>query len=193
MKLQKSSLRLILSVSIFIVLFSADLNAHESEQKVTLAEKLSMDSPDKVIHELYRLVSWEAGALPEWDQLKNLFLEEALIILRSREGFHMIDRKGFIDLWLEDINKYHLDKTGFKEEIVELYCEQVGNIACCMAVYMASIPGRKLPPQAGFDSYQLIKKDNRWWITAIVNEVFRPGEETQMVNKIMEMKKLDEK
>lgn len=134
-----------------------------------------LDSPQKVIRELYRLVSWPAGTLPDWNQIKDLFLEEGVIILKSREGFDIVDREGFIDLWLRDVNKYRLKDNGFSEELVAFHLEQSGDIAHGLAVYGASIPGMNRPPQLGIDAYHLIKKGNRWYITSVINEVLRPG------------------
>ncbi len=190
MKLKNTSFHRVFSFAILILTVLTLHAAQNSELPISPAKPSVLDSPDKVIKELYRLVSWEAGTLLDWEQLKNLFLEEALIILKSREGFHIIDRQGFIDLWLEDVKKYQLEKTGFTEEMVETHLEQVGDIAYCLAVYGASIPGIERPPQLGFDCYHLIKKDNRWWIASVVNEVFRPGEESPILDKIKEMKKL---
>jgi hypothetical protein len=41
-------------------------------------------------------------------------------------------------------------------------------------LYEASIPGWGRPPQQGIDSFQLIKKDGRWWIASITNDVPNP-------------------
>jgi len=136
-----------------------------------------LDTPNKVVDELYRLVTWPGGTLPDWDALKGLFLEESVIILKSREGFNVTDREGFIDLWLKDVESYKLNETGFKEEQVALHLEQSGDMAYAVAVYAASIPGRDRPPQLGIDGYHLIKQGDRWWITSVINEVLRPGVE----------------
>jgi hypothetical protein len=59
--------------------------------------------------------------------------------------------------------------------MVDVDFEVAGDMAHCQAVYAASIPGSERPPSLGVDFYHLIKKNGRWWITSVVNEVLRPG------------------
>jgi hypothetical protein len=49
--------------------------------------------------------------------------------------------------------------------------EQLKHIAHVLILYDAQIYGITIPPQQGLDSWQLIKKDNRWWIVSITNEL----------------------
>ena len=37
-------------------------------------------TPDSVVTDLYGLVSFESGELPDWEKVKSLFIEEAVIV-----------------------------------------------------------------------------------------------------------------
>ena len=49
-----------------------------------------------------------------------------------------------------------------------------GDMANIWVLYEAHIPGTPRPPQQGVDSFQLIRKDGRWWIVSIPNELPTP-------------------
>ena len=49
-----------------------------------------------------------------------------------------------------------------------------GNIAHILVLYEAHIPGSQRPPQRGVDSWELLKRDGRWWTVAVTNEVPAP-------------------
>jgi len=128
--------------------------------------------PETVVTEIYKLVSFEAGIAPDWERVKSLFVDEAIIVLRtSVDSMKIMDTQGFVDLFVRDIERYELDKTGFKEKILSLKPTVFGNFAHVFVVYEASVPDSPMPPQRGVDSFQLMKKDAHWRIVSIVNEV----------------------
>ena len=63
---------------------------------------------------------------------------------------------------------------GFNEALLSLQVTEFGNIAHALTVYEASIPGSQRKNK-GVDSFQLMKKGERWWIVSVVNEVPFPG------------------
>ena len=40
-----------------------------------------VDSPGRVVAELYDLVTFGAGTTPDWDEVRSLFIEEAVVVL----------------------------------------------------------------------------------------------------------------
>ncbi|MDH3215808.1 MAG: hypothetical protein OEN01_05880 [Candidatus Krumholzibacteria bacterium] len=127
---------------------------------------------DGTVAELYRLVTFEAGSTPDWAQVASLFIDEAVIVLRtSRENTTVFSVKGFVDDFIQFIERADAGETGFVEEIVSTKSMVFGDIAHVLVLYEASIPGSPRPPQQGVDSFQLIKKDGRWWIVAVTNEL----------------------
>jgi hypothetical protein len=134
-----------------------------------------LQSPEGVVNELYKLVTFESGHTPDWNQVKSLFIDQAVIVLRtSRENTTIFSVQGFVDDFVNFIEKYNAEQTGFKEEIKRMNSKFFGDTAHIFVLYEASIPGLKSPPQQGVDSFLLIKKEGRWWIVAITNEIPKP-------------------
>jgi len=138
--------------------------------------KAQSGSAEDVVKEIYELVSFKPGETPDWDRVKSLFVEEAVVVLRaSRTSHNIFSRESFIQDFKNFITRSNVDKTGFLEKIVSVKSTTVGDITHCFVVYEASIPGSQRSPQKGLDSFQLIKKDGKWRIISIVNEVILPN------------------
>ena len=115
------------------------------------------------------------GDKPDWETIKDLFIEDGVIVLRtSRTDMSIMDRNGFIDLWIRDYER-GLKETGITEKKVIDRYEIMGDIATCYIIYAITIPDKDYPPQYGIDCFHLLKQNDRWHITSIVNEVLRPG------------------
>lgn len=122
--------------------------------------------------ELYKMFTFGPGVSPNWEKVKTFFIPEAVIVLRTgRDKMSVLSVEGFVKLFIADIKTYKMDQTGFQEKLISGKIREFGDIAFGTVVYEASIPGTPRPPQRGVDSFQLMKKDNRWWIVSIVNEV----------------------
>ena len=146
-------------------------------QEYGLEEPFS--TPEELTRELYRLVTFEPGQMPDWDKVRDLFDEDAVILLRlgptTRRTF---DRQSFIDYFIYDIARSNLLETGFKESILKMDMQAVKDIAFGWAAYEVVVPGRNenKPVNRGIDCFHLVRKDGRWRIASIVNEGFRMSE-----------------
>ena len=128
------------------------------------------------VESLYDLVTFEKGKVPDWNNVKFLFHKDAVITLRtSMADMTTMDVQGFVDLFIHDIEKMKLDTTGFVEEIKSIKVRQYGRQAHAFVIYSPSIPGSKRPPMLGLDSFTLIQEKNRWFITAIANDLIHPA------------------
>lgn len=131
---------------------------------------------EHIVRSLYEMVSWDPGKPPDWEVVKTLFVEDAVVVLRTgRESMQSIDRQGFVDLFLQDIERYNLDERGFQEKIISLKGREFGNIAHFFVVYEVSVPGDQRPPMRGLDTFHLWKRDGSWEIVSILNELPMPG------------------
>jgi hypothetical protein len=138
-------------------------------------EQSVFKSPEGVVDELYRLVTFDAGHTPDWNRVRSLFIDEAVIVLRtSREATSVFSVDGFVDDFIRFIERANVAETGFVEEIIRTKPMVFGDMAHVLVLYEASITGASRPPQQGVDSFSLIKKDGRWWIAAITNEIPTP-------------------
>jgi hypothetical protein len=141
-----------------------------------LANEKSLDTAEDVVRELYNLVTFDTGSTPDWDKVKSLFIDKGIVVLRtSREKSTVFTVQGFVDDFVNFIERAKVVETGFKEEIKRMKPMVFGDIATMLVLYEASIPGRKSPPQQGVDSFSLIKKDGRWQIISIINEIPTPN------------------
>lgn len=124
------------------------------------------------IRELYRLVSFAPGVTTDWAKVRSLFLPEAVIFLRtSRTASTVFTLEGFIADFVAFDTLPAVVQNGFTETIVRLRPTVFRDIAHVLVLYEASIPGSPRPPQQGVDSFQLIRKEGRWWIVSVVNEL----------------------
>jgi hypothetical protein len=143
------------------------------------AENHAQDSttlcPEGVIRELYRLVTIEKGSTGEWDSVRALFIDEAVIVLRtSRTATSVFTLDGFVDDFIRFIDSYNIVETGFTETILAMKPWVYGDMAHVLVLYEAKIPGSERPPSKGIDSFLLIRKEGEWKVAAITNEVPTP-------------------
>jgi len=164
-----------------VMLMSLSMTAEGGNLVVTSSlqgEDVHAD-PEKVVSELYRLVSFEAGTMPDLDKVKALFIEEAVIVLRlGPKTMRTFDRQSFVDYFIYDIKRANLLDTGFKETILNSQMQVIKDIAHCYCLYAVIVPGRNddKPVNRGVDSFHLINRDGRWQIASIINEGFRMTE-----------------
>ena len=164
MKISNFSLLLIIGVTVL------------SQISLTVkSQGLNYQTPQDLIKNTYKLMTFGPGDKPDWETIKDLFIEDGVIVLRtSRTDMSIMDRNGFIDLWIRDYER-GLKETGITEKKVIDRYEIMGDIATCYIIYAITIPDKDYPPQYGIDCFHLLKQNDRWHITSIVNEVLRPG------------------
>jgi len=163
-------------ISVFQVLFLISFfYLNLSAQVQTLSEAKEFRTAESVVTELYKLVTFETGSTPDWQKVKSLFIDEAIIVLRtSRENTTIFSVEGFVDDFINFIERDNAKQTGFVERIIRMKPMVFGDMAHILVLYEAHIPGSQRPPQQGVDCFLLIKKDGRWWIEAIANEIPTP-------------------
>lgn len=127
---------------------------------------------EATVRELYDLVTFDVGINPDWDRARELFIPEAVVVLRSsREAMTTFTVEGWIQDFVDFIERANVVETGFVERIVRLDAVEFGDIAHVWVLYEAHVPGRDRPPTEGVDSFQLVKRDGAWKISAIMNEL----------------------
>lgn len=155
-------------MTVFILLFL-------TAQMAGLADEDPFQSAEGVVQELYDLVTFEAGTTPDWEKVRSLFIEQGVVVLRtSRQATTVFSVQGFIDDFVRFIDQAKVIETGFKEEIKRMNPMVFGDMATVLVLYEASMPGKTVPPQQGVDGFSLIRKDGRWWIVSIINEIPTP-------------------
>jgi hypothetical protein len=139
------------------------------------SDQAALETAEGVVTEIYGLVSFEAGNTPDWDKVRSMFIPEAVVVLRtSREASTVFSVEGFVGDFVNFVENSPAGDMGFTEEIVRMKSLVFGDMAHVLVLYEAQITGSPRPPQQGVDSFSLIKKDGRWWIAAITNEIPTP-------------------
>lgn len=146
----------------------------------TLAQPESSDQPDQsasaVVQQLYDMVTFGPGNEPDWKEVKSLFIDDAIIALRTtREKTTVFTVDGFINDFKAFAQRDNVVKRGFKEEIIRSKTPVFGDIAHILVLYEASVPGSSRPATQGVDSIQLIKVNQQWRIFSITNELPSPN------------------
>jgi hypothetical protein len=167
-------------VSAALSLLIAAALASPAAQQVAppAAQTAQAGSAEDVVRALYRMVTFEAGKNVDWEQVKALFIPEAVIVLRaSRTSMNVLNRNTFVDDFVRFIREAKLEDHAFEETIVAIKTQETGDVARSTVHYAARIPSRERPAQHGIDVFLLMKTDGRWRIVSIVNEIVRPGVE----------------
>jgi len=134
-----------------------------------------LESAEGVVRELYRLVCVAVGDSTDWNAVRNLFIPEAVIHLRvSKDASSTFDLEGWIQDFVDFNTKARVKERGFEEKIVRMDTLVFRDIAHVLVLYEARILDSPRPPTVGVDSIELIRRDNRWWIAAITNDLPTP-------------------
>ena len=136
----------------------------------------SLQSAEGVVRELYRLICVPVGGSTDWDAVRRLFIPEAVIVLRvSKDATSIFDVQGWIDDFKAFNEKARSSERGFEERIVRMESMVFRDIAHVLVLYEARMLDWTKPPGPGVDSIELVRRDGRWWIAAITNDI--PNEE----------------
>jgi hypothetical protein len=131
-----------------------------------------LSTAEGVVRELYRLVCVEPGQATDWDQVRALFIPEAVIVLRvSKDALGTFSLEGWIEDFIAYDERARVSEHGFSETIVRLDATVFRDIANVLVLYDAAITDSERAPTRGVDSIDLIQKDGRWWIASIVNDL----------------------
>lgn len=149
-----------------------------SAQETAAPSADSVSAPEAVIRQLYDLVSWEPESPPNWDDVRALFLDSAVIVLRtSRTATSVFDVDGFINDFVTFAQLPAVQQSGFGETIVRMHTTVVRDMAQVWVRYAAQIPGSPRPPQEGVDFFSVIRQPEGWKVAAITNEALIPPEQ----------------
>lgn len=132
------------------------------------------EGAEETVRTLYDLVSAAPSASPDWGAVRELFLPEAVIVLRtSRESLTVFSVDGFLRDFREFYESPDVVENGFREDVLELRSTEVGDMAQAWVLYEARVPGGR--GNRGVDSFLLVRRDGRWKVAAVTNEVPVPG------------------
>ena len=127
--------------------------------------------PEAVVRKLYELVTFDAGTTPDWDAVRSLFVEEAVIVLRTgKDRMSVFSLEGFVADFVKFIEDADVEKTGFTERILGMKTFVYGDIAQILVRFDSHVPGSGREPREGIDSFELVRRQGHWLVVAITNE-----------------------
>jgi hypothetical protein len=132
--------------------------------------------PENLVRGIYAAVSFDPGPAPDWEFVKTFFLPQAVIVVRkTRTSMAVMTVQEFVDWFADDVEKFKMKERGFEETVEKIKLTALGDIAQAFVVYKARLKTpADSPGQIGLDSWELMKKDGRWWIAAVTNEIPTP-------------------
>ena len=155
--------------SLLIVLIAVTAGSVSGQ---SVARDSVQETPDSLVGRIYREVTFSPGTRPDWGRVRAMFHPDAVIVLRAtRDSMAVMSVEGFVKDFVDFIDRAHADSTGFGEKVLRMKPMVFGDIATVLVLYEAHIPGSPRPPQQGVDSFHLVRKEGRWWIVSIVNEI----------------------
>jgi len=124
-------------------------------------------NPDTVVATLYDVLSGPAGER-NWDRFHSLFKPEARMAAMVPIPGGKVALKTFKPQEYQAMNSPHFVNSGFYEIEIGRVQEMFGEIAHVWSAYeFKSAPDARVE-QRGINSIQLVKDQNRWWITNIL-------------------------
>jgi hypothetical protein len=157
---------------LFLVLMFLPRPAPAADAPAAPQSGSPLQRAEGVVHELYRLVCVPPGGDTDWDAVRGLFIPEAVIVLRvSKDAASTFGVEGWIDDFKAFNEKARSSERGFEEKIVRMEPMVFRDIAHVLVLYEARMLDWNRPPSRGVDSIELIRRDGRWWIAAITNDI----------------------
>ena len=141
------------------------------ERESTLGPDI-VGTPEAVVDEAYRLISFEPGSEPRWDRFKALFSPRAVLAFRifpEDDAVTIMDLDDYIVRQMREGMK----EDGYSETILRRDWLVFGDVAEARVVFEMKF-GEAAPIPA-LDVYQLVRREGRWWIVSIISEIPRPG------------------
>ncbi len=142
----------------------------------TAAEEDVFMDPENLVRGLYAAVTFDPGNVPDWDYVRKFFNPEAVIAVRkTRTSMAVLNVEEFVKWFDDDVKKHKMNERGFEESIEKMKMTVFGDMAHCFVIYKARFKTpENSPGQLGLDSWGLMKKDGRWWIVSVTNDVVTP-------------------
>lgn len=144
------------------------------------AAKAAPQSAAERLAELYDIFSSAGGRMPDWDKARSYFLKEAVVAERTTPTtLATFDLEGFIrdviDFYVRPVKFGAVTlvplECGFSDRIVRMKSREFGDTAHVLVLFETFITGSPVEPTLGVDSWLLGRRDGRWLVLAVTNEL----------------------
>jgi hypothetical protein len=139
----------------------------------TAARPEDVASPEAIVDAAYESFGRLPGQHIQWDRFRTLFHPSAQLIPNEEQTggeLRVLSTEDFI-AWIDGFNQRVVGTErdrGFQEVGVHAVVERYGDVAHVMSTYVKHFHGDDRVLGRGINSFQLIFRDDRWWIVGIV-------------------------
>ena len=128
---------------------------------------MSIDSSiDRVIAEMYEMVSFEPGTRPDWSRQLEIFVPGARLVRVNDEGVFEFGLDSFRENLESMIDSGVL--PSFWEGEIWRETHLFGEVAQVLSAYETRQTRNGAPLNRGVNSIQLFERDGRWRISAMI-------------------------
>ncbi|HEY0702728.1 MAG TPA: hypothetical protein VGD60_08175 [Candidatus Acidoferrales bacterium] len=131
------------------------------------AKPADVASPTAILAAAYDAISGPATQERDWDRARSLFLPGAHLIQSAP------DKAGKYTTTVLSVDDFvaaatpYFKQNDFFERGVSTHIDRYGNIIQAFSTYESAHVKNGKPFARGINSFQLLYKDNRWWIVTI--------------------------
>jgi hypothetical protein len=131
------------------------------------ARPADVASPEAILAAAYDAISGPATQERDWNRLRSLFLPGARLIQSSpdKDGKYTTTVLS-VDDFVTAATPYFKDGDFYERESAS-HSDRYGNIMQVFSTYESLRTKNGKPFARGINSFQLLYKDNRWWIVTI--------------------------
>jgi hypothetical protein len=124
------------------------------------------NSPEYVILEFYRLISFEAGARPDYDGTRKLLADDAVVIFGATSGGdELLDADESLQRIQQSVEEIGFEDYGLQFTVKSINCKTTDATATCVTSVEVAYPGLNIDPIASTDISTLGKRQDRWLAT----------------------------
>ncbi len=133
-----------------------------------LRRRIAIVPPKYVIVEFYRLMSFETGARPDYDGIRKLLADDAVILAgaTAEEDEDLLSADESLQLVQQGIEEAGFEDYGVQFTVKDINCRTTDVTASCVTSVETAYPGLAIAPIMSTDMTTLKKEQDRWLATA---------------------------
>lgn len=160
------STQLCLKACLLALILTAS-SARLASQRTTPSLRSNPATIDALLDDFYRSLSFGEGQQPDWIRFRDLFASPQSPCVRiAGDSVMQMDRESFIAFFSGRIQRGAL--KSFAEEEIGRTGEYYGSLATIFSAYEKRMNlAEDGKPTRGINSFQLYRKDGRWWIASV--------------------------
>jgi hypothetical protein len=160
-----------------LLLITALLLSSQSASQAQEANPDDVSSVDALLTAVYDVISGPAGRQIDWDRFHTLFLPDARVIPIVRDSTGATSYISWTPKEFMERTSEEFLQNAFYELEIDRSAQHYGNLVHAFSTYESyrSLEESTKPFARGINSFQLLHKDDRWWVVTIFWQPEWPG------------------